>query len=56
MDPDVAGQDAGVSKLGTQAEKDRRLKKKEAGPPPPQPPNAPQPVHPGYLQTSLTPI
>ncbi|XP_059181886.1 liprin-alpha-2 [Centropristis striata] len=28
MDPDVAGQDMGVGKLGTQAEKDRRLKKK----------------------------
>lgn len=28
MDPDMAGQDMGVSKLGTQAEKDRRLKKK----------------------------
>lgn len=28
MDADAAGQDAGVSKLGTQAEKDRRLKKK----------------------------
>ncbi|XP_047431194.1 liprin-alpha-2 isoform X7 [Mugil cephalus] len=27
MDPDMAGQDMGVSKLGTQAEKDRRLKK-----------------------------
>uniref|UniRef100_A0A672F6S4 PTPRF interacting protein alpha 2 n=1 Tax=Salarias fasciatus TaxID=181472 RepID=A0A672F6S4_SALFA len=28
MDPDMAGQDMGVGKLGTQAEKDRRLKKK----------------------------
>ncbi|XP_076732196.1 liprin-alpha-2 isoform X5 [Maylandia zebra] len=28
MDSDMAGQDMGVSKLGTQAEKDRRLKKK----------------------------
>ncbi|XP_057710086.1 liprin-alpha-2 isoform X1 [Corythoichthys intestinalis] len=28
MDPDVTGQDMGVSKLGTQAEKDRRLRKK----------------------------
>lgn len=28
MDSDLAGQDMGVSKLGTQAEKDRRLKKK----------------------------
>ncbi|XP_075886145.1 liprin-alpha-2 isoform X5 [Nelusetta ayraudi] len=28
MDADMAGQDMGVSKLGTQAEKDRRLKKK----------------------------
>ncbi|XP_055368045.1 liprin-alpha-2 isoform X4 [Betta splendens] len=28
MDPDMAGQDMGGSKLGTQAEKDRRLKKK----------------------------
>ncbi|XP_033180926.1 liprin-alpha-2 isoform X7 [Mastacembelus armatus] len=28
MDSDIAGQDMGVSKLGTQAEKDRRLKKK----------------------------
>lgn len=28
MDPDVAGQDMGVGKLGTQAEKDRRLRKK----------------------------
>nr|XP_057933132.1 liprin-alpha-2 isoform X1 [Doryrhamphus excisus] len=28
MDPDMAGQDVGVGKLGTQAEKDRRLKKK----------------------------
>ncbi|XP_077449801.1 liprin-alpha-2 isoform X2 [Stigmatopora argus] len=28
MDPDAAGQDVGVSKLGTQAEKDRRLRKK----------------------------
>nr|XP_040029386.1 liprin-alpha-2 isoform X5 [Gasterosteus aculeatus aculeatus] len=27
MDPDMAGQDMGVGKLGTQAEKDRRLKK-----------------------------
>lgn len=28
MDPDMVGQDMGVGKLGTQAEKDRRLKKK----------------------------
>ncbi|AWO98199.1 putative liprin-alpha-2-like [Scophthalmus maximus] len=28
MDPDMAGQDMGLGKLGTQAEKDRRLKKK----------------------------
>ncbi|XP_063761418.1 liprin-alpha-2 isoform X4 [Eleginops maclovinus] len=28
MDPDSAGQDMGMGKLGTQAEKDRRLKKK----------------------------
>ncbi|KAM9772318.1 liprin-alpha-2 isoform X2 [Syngnathus typhle] len=28
MDADVAGQEAGLSKLGTQAEKDRRLRKK----------------------------
>ncbi|XP_053718473.1 liprin-alpha-2 isoform X2 [Synchiropus splendidus] len=28
MDPDLAGQDVGVGKLGAQAEKDRRLKKK----------------------------
>ncbi|XP_054655870.1 liprin-alpha-2 isoform X7 [Dunckerocampus dactyliophorus] len=28
MDPDMAGQDVGAGKLGTQAEKDRRLKKK----------------------------
>uniref|UniRef100_A0A3Q2E9H7 PTPRF interacting protein alpha 2 n=1 Tax=Cyprinodon variegatus TaxID=28743 RepID=A0A3Q2E9H7_CYPVA len=28
MDPDASGQDMGVGKLGTQAEKDRRLKKK----------------------------
>ncbi|XP_077400773.1 liprin-alpha-2 isoform X6 [Vanacampus margaritifer] len=28
MDPDMSGQDAGLSKLGTQAEKDRRLRKK----------------------------
>uniref|UniRef100_A0A8D0CQK2 PTPRF interacting protein alpha 2 n=1 Tax=Sander lucioperca TaxID=283035 RepID=A0A8D0CQK2_SANLU len=28
MDPDMAGQDMGMGKLGTQAEKDRRLKKK----------------------------
>lgn len=28
MDRDEAGQDMGVGKLGTQAEKDRRLKKK----------------------------
>ncbi|XP_060929469.1 liprin-alpha-2 isoform X4 [Limanda limanda] len=28
MDPDMAGQDLGLGKLGTQAEKDRRMKKK----------------------------
>lgn len=28
MDPDAAGQDMSLGKLGTQAEKDRRLKKK----------------------------
>lgn len=28
MDLDASGQDMGVGKLGTQAEKDRRLKKK----------------------------